>query len=80
MADVLNPHNEASSSAISSNSESTQLSFTNLSECSTPKSMKRVRKNITDYFDRLNENEEENINKALAQFIFGCNLPFSIVE
>lgn len=77
MADVLNPHNEASSSEISSNSESCQLS----SESSTPKSStNRVRKNITDYFDRQNENEGENINKALARFSFGCNLPFSIVE
>ncbi|KAJ8914108.1 hypothetical protein NQ315_014305 [Exocentrus adspersus] len=37
-------------------------------------------KRISDYFDTLKEQEEQNINKALGKFVFGCNLPFSVVE
>lgn len=44
---------------------------------STPK---RKRTMITSYIDMLQGGEEDKINDALCEFVFGCNLPFSIVE
>nr|CAH7719072.1 unnamed protein product [Callosobruchus chinensis] len=35
---------------------------------------------ITDYVDILREREDEKIDLALSKFIFGCNLPFRVVE
>ncbi|KAK4883354.1 hypothetical protein RN001_006673 [Aquatica leii] len=37
------------------------------------------RKRITDYMDQLHTNEDD-LNKALAKFMFGCNVPFALVE
>lgn len=47
---------------------------------STPGTSMKKLQQITNYVDVLQENEEEKISNALAKFIFGCSLPFSVVE
>jgi hypothetical protein len=38
------------------------------------------RKAITQFIDTLSSNEESDLNNALAEFIFGCNIPFAVIE
>ncbi|XP_072400591.1 LOW QUALITY PROTEIN: uncharacterized protein [Diabrotica undecimpunctata] len=63
----------------SSSTSYTSTNKRNLFATSQARPAKKSKK-ITDYMDILQEYEEEKISTALAKFIFGCNLPFTVVE
>ncbi|CAG9831165.1 unnamed protein product [Diabrotica balteata] len=67
------------STPTSSSTSYTSTNKRNLFATSQARPAKKSKK-ITDYMDILQEYEEEKISTALAKFIFGCNLPFTVVE
>lgn len=52
------------------------------SSASGPKTdKKRIKtRKISEFMDKLENEDEQRINGALASFIFGCNLPLALVE
>ncbi|XP_050307479.1 uncharacterized protein LOC126744161 [Anthonomus grandis grandis] len=80
---MSNKKSKLADSDIESSSTLSVNDAINLDPTNTPsgkqRQLKQSRK-ITKYIDVLRENEDEKIDLALAKFIFGCNLPFRVVE
>lgn len=67
----------------STSSIATVSLISNSMNCETPRKKKKPneRKNsITNYVDRLDDKTIKDINEALALFIYGCNIPFQVIE
>lgn len=45
-----------------------------------PKKSTNVPSTLVGFCDRITSKEQENLNMALCEFMFGCNIPFSVVE
>lgn len=79
-----NSYWKQTSNVESKSKESVLSSSTRLKKNYSSKMMKleniKNKKELFNFIDQINDKEIEEINYALANFFFGCNIPLSVVE
>lgn len=77
---LLNTSRCVPSTSMSSSSSSIVGSSSSVNIDEPRKKSKKKAQSMKSFLDMLSSTEEAELNEFLAEFIFGCNLPFTVVE